>query len=472
MSTKQPSLPSNVKGKDLFDSRLWADPISTSVFYRFISSLREQIKKDIKNTTPTHRFIRTLRDRRKLVRCYTQNIDGLEGREGLSTGLALGRGNRQRFTKKSMVQPMKPMYMRPGGDLDGGCEVVQLHGDLESLRCTLCQQTCEWEEQHGQHNKMLLAGTAPLCNSCVAKDQERQDRGKRGTKIGTLRPNIVLYGEDHPAADVLGSISTHDLGLSPDVLLILGSSLHVHGLKTMVREFAKSVHARPGGKGKVVFVNLSKPSESVWKDVLDYWVPMDCDAWVNATRAHRPDLFQIQEELKMPVKKAIGNQEKKKPVPWTDMTENKENIVANSSASQSQSKPSKPQVVVPVTPRKKKPFQDCEANIVSPRLVNPNPERLAVRDSQEPPISSLQLPTPPSSKSTDSIVSSTKKRRRTLAETYNEIVQTPLDAQESGSEYLVPTQIHKLSISGTEKGIGKGGIVIPKSRSSERCCHE
>ena len=295
-------IPSNVKGKDLFDSTLWKDPCSTSVFYRFIASLRKKIREEVKQTTPTHRFIRTLRDSKRLMRCYTQNIDGLETREGLCVDLSKGKGARARFTKKSISSPKFPARQVLGGDQNNGCEVVQLHGDLATLRCTSCQKTCGWEEDGRE--AMLLSGNAPECFSCTLQDQGRRNRGKRGTKIGVLRPNIVLYGEEHPSADAVSTITTHDLGFAPDALLIMGTSLHVHGLKVLVREFAKSVHARAGGKGKVIFVNLSRPSESVWKDIIDYWVCMDCDDWIGALKCHRPDLWHIQSELTPQVTKA------------------------------------------------------------------------------------------------------------------------------------------------------------------------
>lgn len=290
------STTSNIKGKDLFDSILWKDPLSTAVFYTFVASLRQKIREEVRATTPTHKFIRTLRDSRKLVRCYTQNIDGLEAREGLCSNMRRGKGSRLRFTKKSLALPKAPARKLPGGDHDGGCEVVQLHGDLDVLRCTLCQKTCGWEE--GGREALLLSGRAPECLSCTLQDQGRRDRGKRGTKIGTLRPNIVLYGEEHPAADAISDITTNDLSIAPDVLLILGTSLHVHGLKVIVKEFAKAVHARAGGKGKVVFVNHTKPPESVWNGVIDYWVAMDCDQWVGSMKRQRPDVWRIQTELK------------------------------------------------------------------------------------------------------------------------------------------------------------------------------
>lgn len=202
------------------------------------------------------------------------------------------------------------MRQFPGGDLDGGCEVVQLHGNLEVLKCSFCLATCKWEDQ-GREAR-FLRGEAPTCPSCEGLAQERQDRGKRGTKIGTLRPNIVLYGEEHPSADIVGKLSVHDLGLAPDLLLILGTSLQVHGLKLLVREFAKSVHARGRGKGKVILVNLSKPSESMWKNIIDYWVAMDCDEWVDSVRFYRPDLWQMQMELDVQKRKPQSNPVKMK----------------------------------------------------------------------------------------------------------------------------------------------------------------
>jgi hypothetical protein len=106
--------------------------------------------------------------------------------------------------------------------------------------------------------------------------------------VGRLRPDIVLYGEEHPQAHLVGPLITHDLALGPDVLLILGTSMRVHGLKVMVREFAKAVHGRGG---KVVFVNRTKPPESVWAEVIDWWVEWDCDAWVEDLKARREEIW-------------------------------------------------------------------------------------------------------------------------------------------------------------------------------------
>lgn len=88
----------NIKGRDLFDASIWACPVRTSVFYTFATTLRQKVR----DVTPTssHLFISHLRDRGKLVRCYTQNIDRIEEKVGLSTRLERGPGHRSRFSTR------------------------------------------------------------------------------------------------------------------------------------------------------------------------------------------------------------------------------------------------------------------------------------------------------------------------------------------------------------------------------------
>ncbi|KFY49762.1 hypothetical protein V496_09824 [Pseudogymnoascus sp. VKM F-4515 (FW-2607)] len=281
------SLP-NMKGKDLFDSIIWTDRLTTSIFYTFISSLRQKILNDVKSTTDTHKFIRALRDGGRLVRNYTQNIDMLETREGLSAELELGTGARGRFNPKLLKEP------RTGNDKEGdkhysGVEVVHLHGSLHSLRCSLCARLASWEDE--DRHATTLAGEGPECPWCSENSARREGKGRRSLAVGRLRPDIVLYGEEHPSAHLVGPLITHDLSLNPEMLLILGTSMRVHGLKVMVREFAKAVHGRGGS---VVFVNQTKPPDSIWGDVIDYWVEWDCDAWVADLKQRRDDIWLPQ----------------------------------------------------------------------------------------------------------------------------------------------------------------------------------
>lgn len=386
------SLP-NMKGKDMFDASIWSDPTRTSVFYTFATSLRQKVRGA--EPTSSHKFISHLRDRGKLVRCYTQNIDQIEEKVGLSTSLQDGPGSRGRFSRRStanakelakmvdegtsgdssdtpasekltqadnessqpsqtpalgdsssktptehdgtpvtdeiMAEAVKPepsqteeaktepskasLPLKKEQPRSSGVECVFLHGSLELLRCFLCGRVCSWDDDEREVETM--SGQQPECPHCVGATAAREERGKRALGVGKLRPDIVLYGEEHPNAHLISPIVTHDLALYPDMLLILGTSLRVHGLKVMVREFAKTVHSKGG---KVVFVNFTKPPESSWGDIIDYWVQWDCDTWVSDLQDRIPKLWQAPEPPKLKKKRDSDGgsedskkQEKKRP---------------------------------------------------------------------------------------------------------------------------------------------------------------
>jgi NAD-dependent histone deacetylase SIR2 len=143
-------------------------------------------------------------------------------------------------------------------------------------------------------------------------------RSARPLKIGTLRPAIVLYDEPHPLGDDIGTIQTADIGRKPDMLIIMGTSLKVHGLKKLVKDFAKTVHtsATSSGKplspknnnkstksltGKVIFVNRTPLPVGEWSDIIDYHVAGETDTWVDKVvedwKRMRPADWEVQKTL-------------------------------------------------------------------------------------------------------------------------------------------------------------------------------
>ncbi|KAK0655313.1 DHS-like NAD/FAD-binding domain-containing protein [Cercophora newfieldiana] len=261
----------------LFHSSVLSGPEGRPLFYSGITKMRKVVK--LASPTRTHRFIASLRDAGKLVRDYTQNIDCLEEKAGLSTDLRKGPGSRSRLCRSRPRQVDCEPRLR-----DRGVECVLLHGSLRRLRCSNCFSTCCWDED-GREAK-TLAGQEPPCPGCAELSEARTAAGKRATAIGTLRPDIVLYDEHDPRADSISAIARHDLLQRPDVLLIMGTSLATHGVKHLVRDFAKIVHRRAG---KVVFVNLAEPARN-WDGVIDYWVEWDCDTWVHDLTNRQPAL--------------------------------------------------------------------------------------------------------------------------------------------------------------------------------------
>ncbi|ODQ67300.1 NAD-dependent deacetylase HST3, partial [Nadsonia fulvescens var. elongata DSM 6958] len=251
-----------VRGRDLFDTVLFSSPESTSVFFTFMTQLRKCILKA--RSTPTHKFIKHLKDKNKLLRCYTQNIDGLEIHEGLNSGVS---------------EDWKSL------------DVIQLHGDIHSLKCMHCSKEFEWEP-HSE--KALDKGEMVACPGCTLTNENRIKSGKRGTSIGFLRPNIVLYGEEHPNGEVIGKCTTADLKSGPDCMIILGTSLKVHGIKKLVRDAAQRVKDKGG---LVIFVNKTEVSKSLWNEIIDYHIESDCDEWIRDLKLRQPNFFSVQTTL-------------------------------------------------------------------------------------------------------------------------------------------------------------------------------
>ncbi|RKP31860.1 DHS-like NAD/FAD-binding domain-containing protein, partial [Metschnikowia bicuspidata] len=267
-----------IKGQDLFDVSLFRNDETLSIFCTFMEGLYNYSLQA--KATETHRFIKTLKDKNKLLRCYTQNIDSLELRLELNCGIDSTKFNELKHNTQKL-------FRQSWCDLD----VVQLHGNLHKLACTQCHYHYEWTPEK---QLKLKEGEYPECDNCYTKYQNRLYSGKRLTgSIGILRPNIVLYGENHPQSEILTKGLNLDITLKCDLLLIMGTSLKVDGVKKLVRSVAKGVHELGG---HVIFVNKT-PVTKQWFKFIDYEVLCDCDNFVRALKYEIPDLFLTQEQL-------------------------------------------------------------------------------------------------------------------------------------------------------------------------------
>ncbi|KAG0741111.1 hypothetical protein G6F62_001711 [Rhizopus arrhizus] len=237
-----------LKGKDLFDATLFKDKKQTQCFYTFMAELKSVI--DSAMPTPTHSFIHNLQESGQLMRCYTQNIDCLEDSLKLS--------------------------------------VVRLHGSMDKVKCTLCPASYEFTVDY---EDQFRKGDPPVCPQCERNDSERVKLGKRQLACGTLRPNIVLYNEDHPESEEIGKLQTADLKKKPDLMIVMGTSLKIPALKKFIKQAARLIHTSKSGK--VVFVNRTAPTKE-WDTVFDYEVLGDTDDWVTMTEEKLKDTTAIK----------------------------------------------------------------------------------------------------------------------------------------------------------------------------------
>ncbi|KAI8460471.1 DHS-like NAD/FAD-binding domain-containing protein [Phakopsora pachyrhizi] len=72
-------------GRDLFDVNAWKDPDTLSLHFGMLAELHKMC--GAAQPTAFHQFLKRLDDDGKLSRVYTQNIDGLEEKAGLSYGV-------------------------------------------------------------------------------------------------------------------------------------------------------------------------------------------------------------------------------------------------------------------------------------------------------------------------------------------------------------------------------------------------
>ena len=70
---------------DLFDAGLFRRPDTTEIFYTLMAELWEATVQA--EHTHTHAFLQKLWENGRLLKCFTQNIDGLEERVGMRVGM-------------------------------------------------------------------------------------------------------------------------------------------------------------------------------------------------------------------------------------------------------------------------------------------------------------------------------------------------------------------------------------------------
>jgi NAD-dependent SIR2 family protein deacetylase len=98
-------------------------------------------------------------------------------------------------------------------------------------------------------------------------------------QIGQLRPDIVLYGEDHPQGEAIAAAHRHDLTL--DLLIVVGTSLKVPGTANLIKGFSKHLHKN--GLQHSIYINKTAPSKE-WHTIFDVFVQGDCQTFAKTLR--------------------------------------------------------------------------------------------------------------------------------------------------------------------------------------------
>lgn len=158
-------------------------------------------------------------------------------------------------------------------------KIVYLHGKLDSVYCTKCHSH---ESLNKKYLEIYEKGQEPSCPQCKIRTEKRADKGLRSSSLtaGIMRPDIVLYNELHPNGDDIAQFIREDLRKSPTILLVLGTSLKVHGLKKMVKDFSKHIHSNENKTtNSVIYINKTPLTTLEWKQIFDWELIGPADDW-------------------------------------------------------------------------------------------------------------------------------------------------------------------------------------------------
>jgi NAD-dependent histone deacetylase SIR2 len=261
----------------MFDVSSFLDPQTRPFFLRFIAKLKESCDKAVPSST--HKFFKSLSDKGLLLRGYTQNIDDLESKVGLTVlsqaapGCTITDcvGTKRRESTESSSSKIN---------------IIPLHGTLKTVACTVCRNKDDFDQA------MLAAfhnGHVVECKNCKQRSEDRVKQGRRRLQSGIYRPDIVLYNEHHHLGDLISEYVSLDIDSMPTTVIVMGTSLRVTGLKKLVKDMAKAVQRKrdiaPDRTGPVIYVNKTSASKSEWRNVFDAEFLGTCDEWVEMVTA-------------------------------------------------------------------------------------------------------------------------------------------------------------------------------------------
>lgn len=216
-----------------------------------------------KGAKPTtfHHMLATLAQEGRLLRLYSQNVDGIDtSLEPLKTRIPLEKDESGKWPK-----------------------TVQLHGGLDKMVCSKCSELSDFDAD------LFDGPIAPICGNCeTVNDIRTNHQGKRSHGVGRLRPRMVLYNEHNPDDEAIGKVASEDIRRRPDAVIVVGTTLKVPGVQRIAREMCNVVRNRKDGMAMWIN-NDPPPSGPQFSDCWDLIVRGPADAVANHAAMRRWD---------------------------------------------------------------------------------------------------------------------------------------------------------------------------------------
>ncbi|KAL6121451.1 NAD-dependent protein deacetylase [Nucleospora cyclopteri] len=203
------------------------------LYLKYIAKLKFISEKASPNAV--HKFLSKI----PKTRVYTQNIDGLEERGGTL------------FTSKK--------------DTKG----IYLHGNLKNLSCIYCSHKIKFSAEIVQKCILLDKKTNMDfldCTACLERNKKARKENKRAKPCGFMHPSIVHYGQSNSNENFI--IETLKKDGDCDLLVVMGTSLKIPGVKTLIKSFSKFVPT-------AIYVDLKEPNKE-WHKYFSHFYEGDC----------------------------------------------------------------------------------------------------------------------------------------------------------------------------------------------------
>ncbi|KAG9098674.1 hypothetical protein FRC06_006084 [Ceratobasidium sp. 370] len=253
-----PDLGASTPASQLFDEDTLRSPAGLAAFGRITARLRMQARDA--RPTPCHTYIAKLHETGRLLRCYTQNIDGLQTRD------------------------------RP----EMSDVVLELHGSNVELFCHICGEK-PGEDVRAIDQRLVEEGFVE-CQACLTRERGTGQWANcrlRSLAPGYLMPKVVFnQGSREHECGGLDLEELEEADGQAKLLLVIGTSISADGSAKLVKSLAKNVH-RSGGA--VVYVNRTGLPDGKWANHFDVHLEADVDEWAAdaslhlATAGHRSD---------------------------------------------------------------------------------------------------------------------------------------------------------------------------------------
>ncbi|MBW0494587.1 hypothetical protein O181_034302 [Austropuccinia psidii MF-1] len=204
---------------DMFDLNFFKS--NPKPFYRFSKTIfpfsKPSLSAQAINPSDSHKFIKMLESKSKLLRNYTQNIDTLETRVGVENVVQC-HGSFATFTC------LKCLHKFPGQQFEDSISQGLV------VLCQLCSQQNEQQEPSKKRRKMSLsqrkkneeAGWGSSDNE--SSDENSDESQSFWVSKGLVKPDIIFFGEGLPK-EFHEKIQSDRLEC--DLVLVMGTSLAV-----------------------------------------------------------------------------------------------------------------------------------------------------------------------------------------------------------------------------------------------------